>query len=101
MAGPLVIPKMFIGHEKTMLFVNYNFQRSRNGVNTVSTVPTALERIGNFSEVGANLFLPGATLASPRTPVGSVIPSALLNKSALGLLQYVPLPNVPGTVQNY
>src|SRR5260221_14022729 len=104
MGGPLVIPKIYNGREKTLLFINYQGQRSRSGVSTSSLVPTALERTGNFSEIGANLFLPGATFYSPRTSVGSVIPSALLSPSAVGLLQFVPLPNVtfvPGQKYNY
>src|SRR5260221_252153 len=52
MGGPLVIPKLFNGHEKTTFFLNYQFQRSRSGISTFSTVPTLLERGGNFSELG-------------------------------------------------
>ena len=32
---------------------------------------------------------------------GNVIPSSLFNPAAAGLLQYIPLPNLPGTVQNF
>jgi hypothetical protein len=33
--------------------------------------------------------------------LGSIIPTADINPAAAGILQYVPLPNLPGTVQNY
>src|SRR5438876_792953 len=37
-----------------------------------------------------------------RAPVpGNRIPASQLNPAALGLLQYIPLPNQPGSVQNY
>ena len=101
MGGPLVIPKLFNGHEKTLFFLNYQFRRSRTGNNVFSTVPTQAERGGDFSALNAQLYVPGATITGPRTAVGSVIPSALISPAAAGLMAYIPLPNLPGTVQNY
>src|SRR5262249_46453358 len=47
--GPLVIPK-FIGDPATFFFFNYSGTRYRNPYTAVETVPTELERQGNFSD---------------------------------------------------
>ena len=46
--GPLAIPKLFRS-DKTFWFVNYTGQRTRNGIDRISTVPNALIRTGDFS----------------------------------------------------
>ncbi|MGH7248463.1 MAG: carboxypeptidase-like regulatory domain-containing protein, partial [Pseudomonadota bacterium] len=48
--GPLVIPKIYNGNKNTSFFVHYNLQRSKNPFDSFATVPTALERGGDFSE---------------------------------------------------
>lgn len=101
MGGPLVIPKLFNGHEKTLFFLNYQFRRSRTGTSTFSTVPTQAERNGDFSALGAQLYIPNGTITGPRTFVGSVLPASSISPISAGLLQYIPLPNEPGLVQNY
>jgi len=47
--GPLNIPKIYHGGTKTFFFVNYNGKRGENPFDQFSTVPTLLERQGNFS----------------------------------------------------
>ena len=46
---------------------------------------------------------PSSNPAGPRTPFpNNTIPMARMNQAALGLLNYIPLPNVPGaTIQNF
>ncbi len=99
--GPLVIPKI-VKDTSTFFFLNYTGTRARQPYSAVETVPTADQRAGNFSQLlqGAapsQIFAPGAG-----TPyAGNIIPQASLNPIALHLLQYIPLPNQPGTVNNY
>jgi hypothetical protein len=99
--GPLVIPKIYSGRDKTFYFVNYDFSRNRNPVDTFATVPTLEERNGDFTARGAQLFDPASNLNGPRTSFGSVIPAGRIDSAAAGLLQFVPLPNLPGFAQNY
>jgi hypothetical protein len=102
--GPLVIPHVYDGHDKTFFFLNYDGTWARNAVDQFSTVPTLSERAqpGNFCDRGAQIYIPNpADLAGPRTFVGCQIPASLLNPAALGLLQYIPQPNLPGLVDNY
>ncbi len=104
--GPLNIPKLYHGGDKTFFFINYNGSRGDSPFDAFSTVPTLLEREGNFSE---------ATVPSrgggPATPVqiydpntdtpfpNETIPN--INPAAMALLKYIPLPNLPGSEQNF
>ncbi len=99
--GPLRIPKVYDGREKTFFFINYEMNRRRNPVDTFATVPTGQERQGDFSARGLQLFDPAANPAGPRVPLGSVIPPGRLDTAAVGLLRFVPMPNLSGTAQNF
>ncbi len=97
--GPLRIPHVYDGREKTFFFVNYNGARTRDPVDTFATVPLPAERTGDFTARGVQLSDP---LSNPCAPLlGSVIPTCRLDPAALGLLQFIPLPNLPGLVQNF
>ena len=112
LGGPLVIPHIYRGGNKTSWFVNYSMQRGRTGLDSFSTVPTQAERQGDFSDtVLASgpyagtvpaIYDPLSGTTGARTPfIGNVIPTGRLNSAATGLLQYVPLPNLPGETQNF
>ena len=96
LGGPLVIPHIYDGHDKTFFFVNFDGTWARNAVDQFSTVPTTAERQGNFCDRGAQLSLPN--LGGPVCQIPSNVP---LNPAALGLLQFIPEPNLPGLVDNY
>ncbi|HUY14487.1 MAG TPA: TonB-dependent receptor [Terriglobia bacterium] len=112
LGGPLVIPKIYNGSDKTSFFIHYNRQRNRQPFDSFATVPTVAERAGDFSQAAIPsgslagtvpvIYNPFSNPQGPRTPfAGNVIPSSLINPAARGLLQYMPLPNLPGSVQNY
>jgi hypothetical protein len=102
LGGPLRIPKLYDGTDRTFFFLNYSLNRSRSAVDQYATVPTLAERNGDFSERGAQLYDPSSNSAGPRTSWGSSIPSGVpLDPAALGLLQYIPEPNLPGLAQNF
>ncbi|HLN04192.1 MAG TPA: TonB-dependent receptor [Bryobacteraceae bacterium] len=97
LGGPLLIPKV-VKDTKTTFFLNYFGTRARNPNTEVATVPTELEREGNFSQVTqtggpVELFSPKFT--------GNIIPASLLNPISQKLLTYIPLPNQSGFVNNY
>ena len=50
LGGPVVIPKLYDGHNRTFFFVATEAYRQQDGGNTALAVPTALERVGNFSQ---------------------------------------------------
>ncbi len=116
--GPLNIPKLFNGGSKTFFFVNVAGTRATSPYDVFSTVPTLAERNGDFSA-----FLP--TQSGPLTSCTQALSPAdvkagnfilcnratgqpfpnntipAIDPAAQALLQYVPLPNVPGAAQNF
>ncbi|MBV8829863.1 MAG: carboxypeptidase regulatory-like domain-containing protein, partial [Acidobacteriaceae bacterium] len=53
LGGPVYIPKLYDGRNKTFFFVDYEGFRLRQGQSSTQTVPTALERTGNLSQLAA------------------------------------------------
>jgi len=105
--GPFNIPKLFHGGTKTFFFSNYNGARGNTPYDAYSTVPTLLERSGNFSQTlvrnGTGAGQP-VQIFDPATHLpftGNKIPQAQINSAAAGLLKYIPLPNLPGNTQNF
>jgi trimeric autotransporter adhesin len=99
--GPLLLPGIYDGRKRTFFYVNYQLDHQLDPLNTFLTVPLPAERRGDFSERGVQLFDPKSNLSGPRKPLGSVIPADRLDPAAQGLMNLIPLPNLPGTVQNY
>ena len=66
MGGPLKIPHIYDGSNKTFFFVNFQHDTQKAGISTFSTVPTAAERSGNFCGLGITLYNPFSNLAGPR-----------------------------------
>ncbi len=103
---------------KTFFFAGYEGFRSTQGQSNIMTVPTEAWRNGDFSG-GPAIFDPASTVPNPtfdpsrpvspsnpqfiRQPFpNNQIPANRINPVARAILQqYVPLPNLPGTVNNY
>src|SRR3984885_9593071 len=106
--GPLTIPKLYDGRDKTFWFFSWEGFRLRQGQTFTTTVPTPAERAGNFSAITTPVMDPcGGTVATavacpgyagPATQfAGNVLPTSRLNPTSLALLQYFPMPNTAGT----
>lgn len=110
--GPLIIPKVYNGHNKTFFTFGWDDIRTSTPAPVYETVPTALERQGNFSKSNNGgplaIYDPTTTVQNPdgsytRTEFqNNQIPSARLDPVAQKILQYIPLPNLPaaGNVDN-
>lgn len=98
--GQLRIPGL-LDLERTNFYFSYSGIRSRNPYSANATVPTALERGGDFSQSVARwpvqIFDPSSNLPYPNNR----IPASQFNPASAGLLQFIPEPNLPGRVQNY
>jgi Carboxypeptidase regulatory-like domain/TonB dependent receptor len=98
LGGPILKNKLF-------LFGSFDGTRIRSGTSSISTVPTAAERTGNFSEV-RNIFDPlttvgtGAAMTRQMFP-GNVIPKARWDPLFPALLALYPAPATTGIVNNY
>ena len=102
LAGEPFIPKLTKPSSKDFVFVTLSGQRSTSPLNEYGTVPTTLERQGNFSDlVGTNgalipIYNPATGLPFPNNVI-----TTPLDPAATALLNYYPAPNLPGTTQNY
>ena len=105
LGGPLRIPHIYDGSDRTFFFINFDGSWARNPVDQFSTVPTAFERqnLGDFCDrPGTQLYVPPAGNPSgPRTAVGCQLPSSMFNSASLGLLQFIPVANLAGFVDNF
>ena len=122
LGGPIVIPKIYNGHDKTFFF--FNFEQFRQGVsvsNSISVVPTAAYRTGDFSGALTGVCTPVAATVDPvnssicqnqiydpastrvvngitvRDPFpGNKIPSTQIDPTAKIVQDMIPQPNSPG-----
>ena len=130
LGGPVVIPHLYNGKDKTFFFFNWEQYRHSLGGPITSTVPTIAQRGGDFSEllgsprtdangspilnpcdgtpiVNGQIFDPTTTrtLASGvqcRTAfAGNAIPSSRFSPAATNVLKYYPLPTSPSLTNNY
>jgi hypothetical protein len=100
LGGPVMIPGMYDGRNKTFFFASYEGHRRQQGVVDVSNVPSAAQRAGDFSGL-APIFDPLTTAtvngAATRTPFpDNRIPANRISPQAQFFMQYIPLPNAPG-----
>jgi hypothetical protein len=111
--GPVRIPKVYNGKEKTFFFVSFDGTRNRDPRFDIRSVPTELERKGDFSQSFTTQLVGGQRIRYPiqiydplavdsrgfRTQFpNNVIPTLRLNPIAQNILKYVPLPNTPSDV---
>lgn len=105
--GPVYIPHFYKQRDKTFIFGTYEGLRQQTPTTLTTTVPTVLQRQGNFSQTFnqngslATIYNPFSTQLVNgqyvRTPFpNNVIPASLLNPVAMNLLTYYPEPNLPG-----
>ncbi|HEY3453574.1 MAG TPA: TonB-dependent receptor [Bryobacteraceae bacterium] len=111
--GPVILPKLYNGRNKTFFFVDYEGLRSGTGANLVRTVPTAAYREGDFSTAvdsagrRVTIYDPQSTVQLAngkysRTPfLGNRIPASRFDLVSRNLLQYWPEPNQPGVSNNF
>src|SRR6266568_546491 len=80
--GPVFLPKLYDGRNRSFFFVSYNGGRRATGSYGVTQMPTAAERKGDFSAWPTQLFdplsavlTPGASVPVAKTPFpGNQIP---------------------------
>jgi Carboxypeptidase regulatory-like domain len=95
--GPVVIPKVYNGKDKTFFFVDYEGFRLRQGQSFTETVPTAAERQGDLSAIPQTIYDPTSNPQNRSIFAGNQIPLSRLNPTSIALLnRFYPLPNTTG-----
>ena len=79
LGGPLSIPHLYNGKDRTFFFFDYEGNRRSTAVAEQFLVPTQAERNGDLTALGGPVISPGS-----------------INPTAKALLNYYPLPNVTG-----
>lgn len=105
--GPVWIPKVYNGHNKTFFFLNYEGNRYSGGSNAgLASVPTAAERNGDFSQSlvdqgsGAQIYdSTTGTVQADGSVIrqmfpGNVIPAGRIDPIAKIYNGYYPQPNI-------
>jgi hypothetical protein len=84
-----------IQKDRLLFFGYYEGFRNKQGATTTATVPTALQRTGDFSDLGVPLL----NLAAGGVPFpGNKIPEAAINPVALSVLDLYPQGNVSPSI---
>jgi hypothetical protein len=108
LGGPVYIPHVYNGKNKTFFFFDYEGFWLRQGQTFTNTNPTVAERGGDFSGLlsasGAQIpiydpstTVPNGSSGYTRTPFpNNIIPSSRITLPSNMLLGLYPLPNVPG-----
>lgn len=94
LGGPVTLPKIYNGRDRTFFFVSYEGLRERRA-STVSNlvVPTEMERAGNFSQSSRK---PNDPLTGTRFP-GDIVPQSRFDPAAVRFISLlIPLPNAAG-----
>ncbi|SFS11011.1 Carboxypeptidase regulatory-like domain-containing protein [Granulicella pectinivorans] len=109
--APVYVPKVYDGRDKT--FFTFGWEASRNVLYApvTTTVPTALQRQGVFTEAPGLIYDPSSTSGNTRQPLPAGCNAAgcyaagkfvqNINPVSQQLLQFLPLPNVAGLTNNY
>ena len=112
--GPVYLPKVYDGKNRTFFFFNFEQIPDRSPDNITANVPTAAQRTGDFSQTFSGstqikIYDPATTIPNPNVPGSYIrspfpnnqIPASRIDPTAANLLQYYPLPTLGGITNNY
>ena len=108
--GPISVPHVYDGKDRTFFFGSYKGLRWVRGITAAGTMPTDLERAGDFSQTRAAngqviavydpLTSPAPTRIirdlSARYSPGNVVPANRVDPGSKAILPWIPPGNVPG-----
>ena len=103
--GPVVLPKVYNGHNKTFFLASFDIYSKNQGITTTGAVPTPAEKSGDFSNfVDSNdnlipIYDPttGQQFMGCAGNQPNVICPNRIDPLSATLLQYIPNPNTTGT----
>ena len=106
--GPVLIPKIYHGRDKTFWFFNWEGFRARRGTTNISSYPLQEQRNGDFSGLGKPIYDPltgrlgtDGSIIRDQFP-GNRIPANRISPAmTFWLNTLIPLPNRPGPINNF
>jgi Carboxypeptidase regulatory-like domain len=108
--GPVLLPKVYNGNDKTFWFFNYEGLQDRHALTQTLTIPTQAQLQGDFSQTLTSahqliqIYDPLSTRANPNSPgqyirdpyPGNIIPASAINPVARKVAALYPAPNTTG-----
>ncbi|MCI0390808.1 MAG: TonB-dependent receptor [Acidobacteria bacterium] len=98
--GPVVIPKLYDGHNKTFFFGDYEGRRRRTSASSsLRDVPPLPFRDGDFSSFNRKIYDPRTRRLNANGQVvatafpNNQIPASMLNPGAVAAIKLLPAPN--------
>jgi hypothetical protein len=113
LGGPMYIPKLYDGRNKTFFYIDYNVTLASQGGAYSQLVPTDLQKEGNFSQTFAGnqlvvIYDPATAHLGPdgktmvRNPFpNNIIPATRIDPVAAQILKFYPEPNGSFNGNNY
>lgn len=113
--GPVYLPHIYNGKNRTFFFFSTELNRDLAPEDLVATVPTAAQRVGDFSHttttggVPITIYDPSSAVPNPSSPgsytrspfPGNMIPANRISSFGSKLISFFPLPNLPTAANNY
>ncbi len=107
--GPVVIPKLYDGHNRTFFFLGYQGFRWRQPANTFYRVPTAANLNGDLSDWPRTIYNPFSTRVDPTKPGQFVrdpfpnnqLPTGMIDPGMLAFAKATLLPPTSIGVGNF
>jgi hypothetical protein len=93
LSGPVTIPHIYNGHNKTFFFADYEGNRRSTATLQQFLVPSLADRMGDLSD---QVVLGGPN--GPSCGSSNAVPTGSINPTATALLAYIPKPNVATTL---
>lgn len=117
LGGPVVLPKLYDGRDKTFFYVSSEWYRLNQGISGTISVPTAAMKQGDFSalaDIDGNpipIYVPGVITSACQAALpagvgpgsqfpGNMIPTGCFSPISQSLLPLIPDPDVPGAQFN-
>jgi len=98
--GPLIIPGTNFNKDRTKLFFFYSYDRLRNknNIDNSFTMPSALERRGDFSQTVTTqgVLVPVFDPTTQQPFPGNIVPAARISPAGQAMLNLFPLPDARG-----
>ncbi len=111
LGGPVVIPKVYHGKDKTFFFMDYQGQRQSTQIFERGNIPTLRMRQGDFGELlpGTLIYDPLTTIPNPAKPgaflrtafPNNIIPSSRWDPIAARMINAYPTPTSTARLNNY